>query len=100
MVFFSGCTQEQLIAQAVALGADAYVLKTQSLQTLHEAMEKVRRGGRYFDPALIQMNTRMAVLPGSQILTARERQVVRLVAEGKSVSVTRYAIVAGLTSLD
>ena len=131
VVFFSGCTQEQLIAQAVALGADAYVLKTQSLQTLMDAIGRVRRGDKYFDPALIQMNPRMAILPGWQILTAREQQVARLVAEGKStkeaasvlgisaktldkhrssmmhkldlhdaVAVTRYAILAGLTSLD
>ncbi len=131
VVFFSGCTQEQLIAQAIALGADAYVLKSQPLQTLLEAIETVRRGGKYFDPTLIQANARMAILPGWQILTAREQQVARLVAEGKSakeaakvlgisaktldkhrssmmqklnlhdaVSVTRYAIIAGLTSLD
>ena len=131
VVYFSGCTQEQLIAQAIALGADAYVLKTQPLQTLLEAIDKVRRGGKYFDPTLIQANPRMAILPGWQILTAREEQVARLVAEGTStkeaaavlgisvktldkhrssmmqklnlhdaVSVTRYAIIAGLTSLD
>ena len=131
VVFFSGCTQEQLIAQAIALGADAYVLKSQPLQTLLDAIETVRRGGKYFDPTLIQANPRMAILPGWQILTAREQQVARLVAEGKStkeaasvlgisaktldkhrssmmqklnlhdaVSVTRYAIIAGLTSLD
>ena len=131
VVFFSGCTQEQLIAQAVAVGADAYVLKTQSLQTLMDAIGRVRRGDKYFDPALVQMNPRMAILPGWQILTAREQEVARLVAEGKStkeaatilgisaktldkhrssmmqklnlhdaVSVTRYAILAGLTSLD
>ena len=131
VVFFSGCTQEQLIAQAIALGADAYVLKTQPLQTLLDTIEKVRLGGKYFDPTLIQSNPRMAILPGWQILTAREQQVARLVAEGKStkeaaavlgvsaktldkhrssmmqklnlhdaVSVTRYAIIAGLTSLD
>ncbi len=131
VVFFSGCTQEQLIAQAVALGADAYVLKSQPLQTLLDAIEKVCRGGKYFDPTLIQMNNRMAILPGWQILTPREQQVCRLVAEGKStkeaasvlgisaktldkhrssmmqklnlhdaVSVARYAIIAGLTSVD
>ena len=107
------------------------MLKTQSLQTLMDAIERVRRGDKYFDPALIQMNSRMAILPGWQILTPREQQVARLVAEGKStkeaasilgisaktldkhlssmmqklnlhdaVSVTRYAILAGLTSLD
>ena len=131
VVFFSGCTQEQLIAQAIALGADAYVLKSQPLQTLLDAIEKVRGGGKYFDPALIQANARLAILPGWQILTTREQQVARLIAEGKStkeaasvlgisaktldkhrssmmqklnlhdaVSVTRYAIIAGLTSLD
>ena len=32
VIFFSGCMQEQLIAQAVAQGADGYVLKTQPLK--------------------------------------------------------------------
>ena len=66
VVFFSGCLQEQLIARAVALGADAYVLKTQPLQTLLDAMETVRRGGKYSDPALIQMNARMAISLSTQ----------------------------------
>ena len=131
VVFFSGCTQEQLIAQAIALGADAYVLKSQPLQTLADAIAKVRSGGKYFDPTLARTSPRMAILPGWQILTPREQEVIRLIAEGKStkeaavvlgisvktldkhrssmmqklnlhdaVSVTRYAILAGLTSLN
>jgi DNA-binding NarL/FixJ family response regulator len=84
VVFFSGCTQEQLIAQAISLGADGYVLKTEPLQALVDAIEAVRRGGKFFDPALAQMSSRLAILPAWQTLTLREQQVARLVAEAKS----------------
>ena len=131
VVFFSGCLQEQLIARAVALGADAYVLKTQPLHKLLEAIDGVTAGDKYFDPAVAHLNGRTAHLMGWQTLTVREQEVARLIAEGKTtkeaavilgvsaktldkhrtslmnklgvhdaVSVTRYAIVAGLISLD
>ncbi len=131
VVFFSGCLQEQLIARAVALGADAYVLKTQPLQRLLEAIDKVNGGEKYFDPAVAQFNGHATHLMGWQTLTVREQEVARLIAEGKTtkeaavllgvsaktldkhrtsmmtklgvhdaVSVTRYALVAGLISLD
>ena len=131
VVFFSGCLQEQLIARAVALGADAYVLKSQPLQKLLEAVDSVNEGGKYFDPAVIPANGHTSHLVSWQTLTLREQEVARLIAEGKTtkeaatilgisaktldkhrtsmmnklgvhdaVSVTRYAIVAGLISLD
>ena len=130
VIFFSGCVQEQLIAQAVAQGADGYVLKTQPLKSLLDAVNRVCEGGKYFDPALSKLNNRMAIMPGWQTLTVREREVVRLIAEGNTtkeaaarlgisvktldkhrsammkklgvhdaVSVTRYAISAGLITL-
>ena len=131
IVFFSGCLQEQLIARAVALGADAYVLKSQPLQKLLEAIDCVNVGGKSFDPAVVPPNRRMSHLMNWQTLTVREQEVARLIAEGKTtkeaaailgvsaktldkhrtsmmtklgvhdaVSVTRYAIVTGLVSLD
>ena len=131
VVFFSGCLQEQLIARAVALGADAYVLKSQPLQKLLEAIDGVNEGGKYFDPTAVPANGRTSHLMSWQTLTLREQEVARLIAEGKTtkeaaailgisaktldkhrtsmmnklgvhdaVSVTRYAIVAGLISLD
>ncbi len=131
VVFFSGCLQEQLIARAVALGADAYVLKTQPLQRLLAAIDAVVKGEKYFDPAVAQFNSGTTHLMGWQALTVREQEVARLIAEGRTtkeaatilgvsaktldkhrtsmmnklgvhdaVSVTRYALVAGLISLD
>ena len=130
VIFFSGCVQEQLIAQAVAQGADGYVLKTQPLKSLLDAVNRVCDGGKYFDPSLSRLNNRMAIMPGWQTLTNREREVARLIAEGHTtkegaarlgisvktvdkhrssmmkklgvhdaVSVTRYAISAGLITL-
>jgi DNA-binding NarL/FixJ family response regulator len=131
VVFFSGCLQEQLISRAVALGADAYVLKSQPLQQLLDAIDLVNGGGKYFDPAIAHLNTQSSHLMTWRALTRREQEVARLIAEGKTtkeaamilgvsaktvdkhrtsmmnklgvhdaVSVTRYAIVAGLISLD
>ena len=131
VVFFSGCLQEPLIARAISLGADAYVLKTQPLQCLLDAITTVHAGGKYFDPTVAHINGRASHLLSWQTLTMREQEVARLIAEGKTtkeaaailgvsaktldkhrtsmmtklgvhdaVSVTRYAIVAGLVSLD
>ena len=82
VIFFSGCMQEQLIAQAVAGGADGYVLKTRPLKSLLDAVERVCDGGKYFEPSLSRRNDRMAIMPGWQTLTSREREVTKLIAEG------------------
>jgi len=63
VIFFSGCVQEQLIAQAVAQGADGYVLKTQPLKSLLDAVDRVCDGGKYFDPSLSKSNNRLAIMP-------------------------------------
>ena len=100
VIFFSGCVQEQLIAQAVALGADAYVLKTQPLKSLLAAVEKVCDGGKYFDPSLSRLNKRMAIMPGWQTLTARERQVARLIAEGHTTKEAAARLGISVKTLD
>ncbi len=100
VVFFSGCTQEQLIAQAVALGADAYVVKSQPLRFLLDAIAKVRRGGKSFDPSLGQISARMAILPGWQVLTRREQEVLRLISEGKSTKEAAAFLGISVKTLD
>ena len=100
VIFFSGCVQEQLIAQAVAGGADGYVLKTQPLKSLLDAVEKVCRGGKYFDPSLSRLNKRLAIMPGWQTLTNREREVARLIAEGHSTKEAAVRLGISVKTLD
>ena len=76
---------------AIAAGAEAYVLKQDAGNDLFDAIEAVRGGGIYISPTfsvgLIDDFTRKC--RGDQIfagedLTARQREVIKLIAEGKT----------------
>jgi DNA-binding NarL/FixJ family response regulator len=76
---------EHLCAEALAAGARGYVCKSES-EHLVPALEAVSRGERYLSPIVREAIPRS----GSEEqwdwkpLTTRERQIVRLVAEGYS----------------
>ena len=101
VVFFSGCVQKPLIAQAVALGADGYVLKAQPLQALLDAVERVSKGGKYFDPAVMKANKRRThARPEWKSLTGREQEVARLVAQGKTTKEAAMMLGISAKTLD
>ena len=100
VIFFSGCVQEALIAQAVAGGADGYVLKTQPLKSLLDAVERVCDGGKYFEPSLSRRNGRLAIMPGWQTLTRREREVTKLIAEGHTSKEAAAAMGISVKTID
>jgi DNA-binding NarL/FixJ family response regulator len=79
--------------QALSSGADGYLLKEDSDTELFAAIEKIRQGGLYVSPALTQelaeclkTSARGEFKPGftHESLTVREREVLKLIAEGKS----------------
>jgi DNA-binding NarL/FixJ family response regulator len=72
---------ERLVGDALGAGADAVVLKEAPLDDLLRALETISAGRRYLDPTLASL----ALLTrgdGTVDLTAREREVLRLLAEG------------------
>ena len=79
--------EERQIAAAFRAGIRGYVIKTQAADELIQAIREVSGGGTYLSP---QVSTILldAYLTGNRIgadpLTARERQVLQLVAEGRS----------------
>jgi DNA-binding NarL/FixJ family response regulator len=79
--------EEHQILAAMRAGIRGYVLKTQAAEELVRAIHDVARGGIYLSPSLsrIVVDAYLAggVLP-SDPLTPRERQVLQLVAEGRS----------------
>jgi len=67
-------------------GASAYVLKNEAIDDLVEAIQAVLRGDRFVSPAVVQdkaVVARPGALPDKRVLTERERDVLRLLAEGQ-----------------
>ena len=82
---------EQAVFDAIAAGADGYLLKEIGGEALVRAIEQVASGQSVLDPAVTRKVFGRVKHGGSQgpedklqILSAQERRVLALVAEGKT----------------
>lgn len=79
--------EEQYIHEALQAGVRGYVLKSQAASDLVHAIQQVCRGGFYLSPgvsqAVVQAYRSKSDKP-SDPLSGRERQVLQLIAEGRS----------------
>jgi two-component system response regulator NreC len=83
--------EEQYIHEALEAGVRGYVLKNQVANDLIQAIRQVGRGEFYLSPgisrAVMEAFRNKSERPADP-LTARERQVLQLIAEGKSTKDT------------
>jgi DNA-binding NarL/FixJ family response regulator len=88
-VFISMHPNAIYVRKAIESGASAYVLKSGASEELPNAIEVVRKGGKYFSPGLgqdvIEKVGAWPGMPSRQVveLTQRQRQILQLIAEGK-----------------
>jgi len=79
--------EEQYIHEALQAGVRGYVLKSQVANDLIHAIQQVSRGGFYLSPgvsqAVVEAYRTRSEKPLDP-LSGRERQVLQLIAEGKS----------------
>lgn len=101
ILILSAHSDEEYVARALALGVAGYVLKQSSLEDLGAAIRAARAGGRWFSAELSQargvavVGARDGARPPSAPkarLTAREAEVLQLVAEGKANKQTATAL--------
>ena len=82
-------TEDHHVLAALRAGISAYVVKTQAVEELVHAIKEASRGAVYLSPsvsrAAVQAYLDKDELPKDP-LTAREREVLQLVAEGKTNS--------------
>jgi two-component system, NarL family, response regulator LiaR len=82
-VVYSGFGDGALLDEVLDAGARGYVLKDAPLDALVRALGTVASGGMYIDPALAGVLIRAT--PARELgLTPRERDVLRLLADGHS----------------
>ena len=92
IVMLSMHSDEGYVLRALKAGARAYLLKDSAEEDLARAIEAVRDGKSFFSPAvsrvLLQDYMRKLQRAGAEdsydLLTPREREILQLVAEGKS----------------
>jgi two-component system response regulator NreC len=80
-------TEEQHVLRAFRAGVSGFVLKSKTASDLLLAIREVRRGNMYLSPGISAAVVHEMLRKGSvrkEALTLRERQVLQLVAEGKS----------------
>jgi two-component system response regulator NreC len=79
--------EDQYISEALEAGVKGYVLKSQVASDLVQAIKQVSRGQAYLSPGVsraVMDAFRSKSKKPRDPLTARERQVLQLIAEGKS----------------
>ena len=93
LVFLSMYDDEDYVAECVDLGASGYILQESPVDQLVTAIREVHRGGSCLSPRLLTRlvdDFRMqgrgpARLPRFGTLTKRELEILKMLAEGKSV---------------
>ncbi|HWR52094.1 MAG TPA: response regulator transcription factor [Bryobacteraceae bacterium] len=96
-VLLSMHSEDRYVLEALRAGVSGFVLKTRAVSALVEAINEVAKGNTYLSPGVSRAVIAGFLNPnGGQAmpLSARERQVLQLIAEGKATKE-----VAGLLGL-
>ncbi len=82
VILYTGYTDRALLVEALDAGVRGFVLKEAPLADLSRAIEIVAKGGVYVDPVLAGVLASGEATQQLSMLTQREREVLRLLADG------------------
>ncbi len=82
VLIFTAYSEKALLQRGLESGARGYILKEAPHETLLRAIEKVAAGETFVDPALMSALTQSR--GSTDVLTAREREILQLLADGLS----------------
>ena len=92
VIILSMHSDRHIVKETLEAGASAYVLKANLFDEMLRALETVAEGGRYLSPRItdVVIDDYVGRLTEGESaktpkLTSRERQIVQLVAEGKTI---------------
>jgi DNA-binding NarL/FixJ family response regulator len=87
IVLYTGETDAELLYEGLDSGAQGYALKAGPMQELVSAITQVAAGGSYVDPRLDRILLSERATTKVSQLSPRERQVMGLMAEGRTAEV-------------
>lgn len=98
VIAFSMFDQAEAVEQMKKAGASAYIMKNSSLAKLVEAIRTVARNETYFDTDIIaerSINEEEEI-----VLSKREKEILRLIGEGKTSNEISEVLSIGKTTVD
>ncbi len=88
VLVFSGYESPALVREMLEAGAHGFVEKTAGLTEFKKGLESVANGGTYFGPGVAALLRNVVAhdspTTGTDLLTDREREILKLVAESHS----------------
>jgi DNA-binding NarL/FixJ family response regulator len=84
VILYTAYGERSLLMEALDAGARGYVLKEAPLADLVRAVRTVAAGGTYVDPVLVGILASPQAVQELPSLNPRERDVLRLLADGRS----------------
>lgn len=91
--------ENQYIAAALRAGVNGYIVKTRAARELVHAIKEVTRGAVYLSPGLSREAIKACLEsgePAADPLSPREREVLQLIAEGKTTR--EVAVILGISA--
>ncbi len=96
IVMYTGEGDAALVAEALDAGARGYVLKSGPFDELLSAIALVGEGGAYVDPRV----DRSSAAGAAPVLSPREREVLALMAEGRSNQAIASSLFLGIKTVE
>lgn len=94
---FTGMTSAGLLAELVTAGVDGLFMKRGNIREFEESIPLILKGAKVIAPEVLEF---LAANPQSAELTARERQILSLVASGNSNKEIALRLGVSLKTID
>lgn len=100
VIIFTAHSEQELLWDALDSGAEGFVLKDSDAATLVSAIHQVARGEPFVDPRLAPDMLRQLVRPRTtSVLSAREQEILQMLADGASNRDVSEALVVSLETV-
>jgi two-component system response regulator NreC len=105
VIFLTMYEDEEYLLQALDAGGSGYMLKDVAAPEMLEAVREVSRGRKYLSPRVLEkvLNPQQEQGPRAtrfDSLTPREREVVKMLAEGRSVKETAHSLALSVKTVE
>jgi two-component system nitrate/nitrite response regulator NarL len=97
IIAFSMFDQSEAVSQMKQAGASGYIMKNSSLKKVLEAIREVHKNKTFFDDAIA---TKDSITKDEIVLSSREKEILRLVGEGKTSQEIADILFIGKSTVD